>query len=400
SGSFVNAHYRRSTSSNEFMDHPRGVFLEQRFSGNLVRETETRMAEVFNASLQADLSANVRLTIGGTHSIADNEYRVAQKRNSTTTVDRLSGAVAYKLGSNATVKARLETSETLHDLGSQSLGSYTDKRQSAKLDIAYPVSSTLQVQLGTGAQLFQNFYKAKDVNPRDRDQLDEYVNLRINSTPFPKVAAAVFLSASQTRYVNIDGSLSQNNRRETTYDFRPEFTYKITERLELKQEYGLNIEFTEFDFTEEDNFLDRNFLFGNTVRAKLTPSLSSTFDYSLLLHDRGSYLRPAPGAERLLDIDQEDRRDQMSIGFRYQINPRLALVGRNDYTIRRDQLAGGSGTSSFEEGGLEVGAEGKYDFGGGRRLVFRLMKVSRFGRFSSPEQEDYWNMDSSLNYPF
>jgi hypothetical protein len=110
--------------------------------------------------------------------------------------------------------------------------------------------------------------------------------------------------------------------------------------------------------------------------------------------------RSERGEERLLDIQQEDRRDRMSITFRYQVTPRLALLGGHDYTVREDVFAGGRGAPTFKDGGLEVGAEGNYNWGTGRKLRFRLVKVNRFGRFNSPAQEDYWVADSALNFQF
>jgi hypothetical protein len=292
----------------------------------------------------------------------------------------------------------LERREVLNDLGSQSIGSFFDKRRSMKFNFDTALLNSLKVSMQAGASLLQTFYKSFDVNPRDRDQLDRYANIRLSSNPFTKVTTGIYLSVGQTEFVNVDGSLSQDNRAETTYDLRPEFTYRITERVSLKQTYGLNIEFTEYHFTEDDNFLDRNFTFTNTVKAKLSNSLDTEVYYQLRLHDRGSYLRPEPTAERELSITQEDRRDQMRISFRYQINSHLTLLGRNDYSQRTDLRTGRNTT--FTDGGVEIGVEGNYDFGPERVLKLRMQRVKRFGRFNSKEQEDYWVMDSSLTYAF
>lgn len=395
----VNAYYHRFSYTNEFMDLPRGVFLEQQFNENLVREVETRTAEILKVNAVSNPNGAIQVILGMERSETDNRFVTAAKRNARTVTDAVRAQVVYNMRPNLTFRFNMDNLDVLHDLGENSLGTYTDKRQSIRASAIYSPTRTFQLQLTAGNALYQNFYRDFIVNPRDRDQLDQFINLSINSQPFPKIAAEILMSASQNDFVNISGTLSQNNRKETTFDFRPKFTYKITNRVELKQRYGLNIEFSDFVFTPDENFLDRNFLFGNTVRVYLTTRLSATMDYSLLLHDRGSYLAPFPGAERLLDIDQKDRRDVIDLDFRYAVTPRLALLGGYDFTTRRD-LNNVSNVPAFRDGGLELGAEGAYAWGTNRNLRFRLIKVNRFGRFNSAKQEDFWNMDSMLTFQF
>jgi hypothetical protein len=396
----IDARYMRYSMTNRFMDLPRGVFLEQQFTENLVRESETRGTENLRVNLRTAPNERLQLAFTMEHGETDNRFVNAFKRNVATATDGVTAALSYNLRNSRSLRINLESVEVLHDLGENSLGTYIDKRQSVRVVLDYPVTSTLRTSLSLGTALLQNFYEKFEINPRDRDQLNQFVRLSISSVPFPKITTSISLSASQTDFVNISGSLSANNRKETSFDLRPEFTYKITDRVELMQQYGLNIEFTDYVFTEDENFLDRNFMFSNTIRARLTPRLSTTVRYTLLLHDRGSYLSPFLGAERLLDINQEDRRDAMKITLRYAITPRLTILGGHDYTIRRDVLAGPGGAPSFRDGGVEVGAEGNYGWGAGRSLRFRLVKVNRFGRFNSPAQEDYWVADSALSFGF
>jgi len=391
--------YDHYSMVNDFLDLPRGVFLEQQFNEGLIPETETRVIEDRFINLRVAPNEHLHVVLSAQRSRRDNRFLKASKRNAKTITDGVSATLTYGQRGGKSLEIVLDNYEVLHDLGPNSLGTYIDKRQSVRIVLQYPVTRTLSTNLSLGTSLFQNFYDKYDVNPRDRDQLNQFVRLGIRSTPFPKITASINLSASQADFVNISGSLSANNRKETSFDFRPEFTYKITERIDLMQQYGMNIEFTDYVFTEDDNFLDRNFLFSNTIRAQLTSRLSSTLRYTLLLHDRGSYLSPYAGAERLLDINQEDRRDVMKITFRYRITPHLTILGGNDYTVRRDVL-GGPLSPVFRDGGVEIGAEGNYGWGVGRTLRFRLVKVNRFGQFHNPAQEDFWVADSSLDFGF
>lgn len=396
----VAANYSRYTKTREFMDLPRGVFLDQQFEGNLIRETETRTSDVLRLSAETVPLQPVLLKLSGEHRVNLSDFAVATRRYQQTTEDRLEGTLTYRMPKNMQFSGTLENSETIRDLGPQSLGSYSDKRKTLRLSLQVPLTTTFQVQLQTGTSIVQTFYADFENNPRDRDQLDQYANIRITSRPFSKIGSLIYLAFNRTDYVNIDGSLSQNNRAESTWDFRPEFTYKVNERIELKQTYGVNLELTEYDFVADDNFLDRSFTFNNLVKARILPAVSTEVRYSLLLHDRGSYLTPPGGGERLLSITQEDRRDEMLISFRYRMSEHLTAVGENIYSQRRDVFAGGNRTNRFTDGTLNIGIEGNYDWGEQRKLNFRVKRVKKFGRFNSPEQEDYWEMDSTLAYKF
>jgi hypothetical protein len=400
SNASVDAYYHRFSYSNRFMDLPRGVYLEQQFTEDLVPEHEERSAEILRLSAVTNPNGRLQVVLGAEHSELSSRFATAAKRNSDTVTDGVRAQLVYNARENAAVRVILDKAEVLHDLGPNSLGTYTDERKTVRTVFSYRATETLNLQLGLATTLLQNFYKDFDFNPRDRDQLDQSVDLRIASRPFPKLTAQIDLAARQTDLVNISGTLSQNNRQEISYDFRPELTYKITERIELRQRYGLNIEFTDYVFTEDLNFLDRNFTFSNNLRVQLTTRLSTVFDYSLLLHDRGSYLPPAPGAERLLTIEQEDRRDYVNIKFRYALTPNLAVLGGHDFTTRQSTTPGRPRSAPFEEGGMELGAEGHYNWAARRNLRFRVLKVERFGRLTSEAQRDYWIVDSALNFGF
>ena len=85
--------------------------------------------------------------------------------------------------------------------------------------------------------------------------------------------------------MNIDQSQSANNRVKTRYDFRPKITYKVSDEFNIEQEYWLAFEFTDFQFNETDNSLDRNVNFVNLFRYQMTPRIATSFSYRLELHD-------------------------------------------------------------------------------------------------------------------
>ena len=398
--SSVDVRYEHASYENEFMDLPRGVFQDQQFGSDLIRETQTRKHDAIALSATTQIIGGLMLNLDAGHSEDLNAFAIALQRFSEVTNDYLRADLRYRFNAKTKANFRITSSRTYSDLGPQSVGSnlLEDKLISGSVEITPRQGSKITVR--GGISLLQTFYEDFELNPRDRDQRNRFANLQITSKIMKDINASVYGAITQTDYVFIDGSLSQNNRAETTFDFRPQLTFSVTDRVTIRQDYGLNIEFTDFRFDESENFLDRNITFSNMINTRLSEALSVEVYYALLLHDRGSYLAPEEGAERLLNIAQEDRRDQMDVSFRYKLNQHLTIIGLNEYSVRRDRPAGAVRDIVFEDGGIELGVEGSYDFKRGRRLQFALRRVKRFGRFNTPEQRDFWVMNSQINYTF
>ncbi|MCZ6767513.1 MAG: hypothetical protein O7D32_11355 [bacterium] len=394
----IEARYSRYARVEKSLELPRGIFVEQIFDQDLERETKTVNSNVLN--LRAELSPvpGLTLRVEANHREQLNNFEVARNRFNNRVVNLLKGNLQYRIGKTS-VTLELENQNSLNDFGPTSVSGNRDKRRKIRLVLNQDITKTLSANVVFGTTLLQTFYLKFFENPRDRDQFDQLVNIRIRSRPFPKITAQIYGAVNQSEFVSIHRSQSQNNRTQLSLNFRPEFTYKISKMVSLNQIYGLNIEFTDHVFDENKNFLDRNITFSNTITAQLFPTLQLELFYGLLLHDRGSYLRATPTSARFLDVEQEERRDQMEIRFRYNVNDKLAIVGSNEYSRRQDTFVGGR-TNVFIDGGLSLGIEGNYKLGPSRDLKLVVRKVTRFGQFNSPEQENYWVMDSSINFAF
>jgi hypothetical protein len=391
----VKAEYSRYLSKEDYLELPRGSFGEQQFDQPARPEEQSRDVRDISIDAEAKPVRGLKLTVQAKHTDGATYFAEAKERTSRDVGDAQQGNLTYSHGVKTSLNFDVGNRKTFHWLGEKRTGSYDDKDRRIKFGWNQTLTNTLRFTAQAGASLTQSFYVDTD---RDRDQKYQFASVRLNSKLFPKVDASVYVSVSKTDYLNIRASFSQNNRAETVYELRPEFTYKINSRLELTQRYGLNIQFADFVFQDDENYLDRNMSFSNMLRTRLSTKLGADFYYALQRHDKGSYLRPSPSAERILEINQEERRDEVKLSFRYQINRHLALTGLNEYSQRKDLLSPSS--SIFKDGGIEVGIDGNYDFGEQRTLKFAMKRVKRFGRFNAEAQNDYWVMDSSINYTF
>lgn len=394
----IEARYSRYERVEKSLELPRGIFVEQIFDEDLEREIKTVNSNVLNLRAELTPMPGLTLKVDANHREQLNDFEVAKNRFNNRVVNLLKANLQYKIGKTS-VTLDLENQSSLSDFGPTSVSGNRSKRRRIRLVLNQDFTKTLSANVIFGTTLLQTFYLKFFENPRDRDQFDQLINIRIRSRPFPKITAQIYGAVHKTEFVSIHRSQSQNNRSQLSLNFRPEFTYEISKMVSLNQIYGLNIEFTDFVFNENDNELDRNITFSNTITARLFPTLELELFYGLLLHDRGSYLRDTPTSQRFLDVEQEERRDQMEIRFRYNVNDYLVVVGSNEYSRKQDTFVGGR-TNVFIDGGLELGIEGNYKLGPNRDLKLVLRKVTRFGQFNSPEQENFWVMDSSINFTF
>ncbi|MEJ2722169.1 MAG: hypothetical protein P8181_13670, partial [bacterium] len=392
--SVVRAQYVRYTRTDKYLNQPSGVHGGQQFDAELRPELETKDVEAVRLEADTYPMRTVNIGLAAEHRDDSHYFLVDDKRSKVDVSDILTAELNYRPWVSSTLGAKIEHSMGTHRFPTK-LGTYDDETKRLTLNWNQTVTPTLSFSMVSGVSLVQTTYLDTD---SDRDQRYQYANLRINSKPFPKISTMVYVEVAQTDKFNIKSSRSQNNETETRFDLRPEFTYQINNRISITQKYGLNIEFSDFLFQADQNFLDRNITFSNTLNVKLTPGLTAEVFYSYLFHTKGSYLEPEGGGEKLLSTDLKERRDEIDIGFRYQINKHLAAVGRNEYSQRKDLFA--TGGSVFKNGSIELCVVGNYDLGESNGLKFTLRRVKQFGLFNSPEQQDFWVMDSALNLAF
>lgn len=408
--------YERFIRSEERMTFPRGVLGNQQFGAELIREAEFKNVRVATLHGRSEPLPGTAFSLRMEHRNDLQDFREQKEQFRHTVSDRIAGSVGKTFFGRVRFNSTFDWARIDYDLGELSVGSYRDERRQLRLTADFLTSDgkTAKLQTQAGISLLQTSFTDLDdtgrqINPRDRDQQDTYFNARLLSDPFPKVSTNIYMSITRAEFVSIDRQFSQNNRSNLTYDFRPELTYVINPRITVKQTYGLNVEFTDqfFERPGTEDLLDRNVTFTNDLAVKLTKKLSCWMVYTLLFHDRGSFLPQDPDAvveagvnERFFDVENEDRRDQMDLRFEYRINQSLVLLGRNRYSRRVDTFVRAERENVFADGAIELGTRGNYQWGQGRSLTFRLIRVKQFGRFARPEQEDFWIMNTEFLYAF
>lgn len=415
---YVDANYLYYDGERTWADQAQGSLGGQQ-SGveNVFQETESRSARALLFSVNAKVWKNLRVTASGGHDSQLFDYAIQQTRYSNTVSDALKGAVMYTTPWKTAAVVTLENTETLRDFGPLSVSSYNDTRMKASLSLKHRFSKTFTADLSGSTQLTRSEYLDTTANPRDRDQIDTSVNLRFGSTPYKKLVASISLAYSASEIVNVDASQSSNNRTRDLYELRPNFTYYMSDKFSISQGYGVAIEYTDFTYVSENNFVDRNLIFTN--RFDFKPSgpqgrIGFVFDYAYNFHDNGSYLPDPITGEEELSVQGEDRRDRVNLRMDYRVMSRtiepkfpgdssrrqiLTIFGEERFSRFEDisVLTGSSFVTT--DGQLTVGTRGDYEFGAGRKLTFSLARVRRDTQFGSEAEKEYWDIRSDFNFP-
>ena len=394
------ASYAAYNSNRTYADQAQGA-LGGQLGGveNVFEETETRETRATAMSLNSLLWTDFIIKVDASHEEQVSDYAVQTTRFTETVIDGVRGSVTYVMPWKTRSVVQFDNFETLRNFGPQSVGSFNEVRKRASIGLGHAFKPMFRIDLNASTQLTQSFYIKYDENPRDRDQVDNLVNVLISSAPFTQVTANVTLAYSSTQFINIDKSQSRNNRTRDQYELRPGFSFRLNDRITISQTYSVLIEFTDYDYQANDNFLDRNLLFTNTVVYRPSTDIGFRFEYGLYLHDKGSYLPTGANGEDLLNVDREDRRNRLLLRLDYDVNQRVAVFAENRYSQFVDRTVSTGEERVTTDSQIQVGTTGNYDWGNNRKLKFMLTRVKRYGQTGSSREKDYWDMRSELNFP-
>jgi hypothetical protein len=408
---YVNYKYEEYEANEEFTDQERTSTGTQKLGPeNLYREHRTVKARVTNVGFRSTMMGGLSLNVDAKRNDHYTHYMRTPTRFSHNITNTLQSEIKYRLFTGTLVTANLKVENAERDLGPQSASSNERNERMLRMNVRHGFDADTFVDMFGSVSLLQTFYDPNK-NIRDNDQLEHRLNVRLNSKPFSKLRATVNGTYIRTEFVNMNATLSSGNRVKSNFDFGPSITYTMNPRIEITQNYGLSIEFTDHTFEQDadtDNFLDRNVTFSNEVVALLTPKLRTTFRYGFHFHDRGSYLRtdedgdgePDEEGTRYMNREREDRRDEIRIRLRYQINGHLALIGDQRYSRRENRTIGSDIVSVTEDGSIELGVQGSYNWSKDRKLTMKIQKAKRFSPFVTEAQKDFWIVDAELLYGF
>jgi hypothetical protein len=186
---------------------------------------------------------------------------------------------------------------------------------------------------------------------------------------------------------------------------KPSFVFTPASWVSIAQVYMIKIDFKDFIYRDEDNYLDRNTALETRADFDVTERVRFGFKHNYLLRDSGSYL--LKGDERFYTRTGETRQHDLrlsveympvkdfSVGaitdFRHQVFSRLGEVGGRRSVISSDV---------YDTGGLRLGFMRRKKISESGQLNLDVNYVRGFGKSLSSLRRKYWEVEASLAFNF
>jgi hypothetical protein len=223
-----------------------------------------------------------------------------------------------------------------------------------------------------------------------------------------EIETGVKFTYKQFETINIDRSLSGDNRTDFTYWVVPRFSLRPKKWIEIGQEYEIKMEFTDFTFRENENFLDRTTIMNTTANFNLfMRRLLLGIRHSYLFTDTGSYLRPEGGGERLYGRTSENFEHRFNFRFEYAPTKGMSVFSNSNYRFQQSNRLGfeeGRRVTTdkrfYDSGELQVGIKRGTKITESGTINLNIAWVRRFGPNLTPERREFWEVDMNMTVNF
>ncbi len=357
---------------------------------------------IVNTSLQP--LSFLALSTNFKHSRATQKYRVDTRLSMESETNSMDAAARYSYAPRGTLQFGASTSDALSDYGPVSLSSYRERDHVLSLSVNQDLGDSISISLSGSGSLKQRFYLKQTVNPRDADYLLYRAKFNLRA-PYRKFSAVINGSADRYETININSTLSGDNRIENKYQLGPRLWLQAAPWLSLSQDYLVKIEFTDFVYTADKNYLNRTTSLNTRADFNVFRSLTFDFLHSYLKKDTGSYLMRAAG--RRYSPTNETFEHSLELTVQYQVIADFLLTAENDFRIQRSNVIGSrngrriiASTTTYESGGMKVGFVRTMKFGERGGISLDVAYVRNYGPYITRERKEYWEADSELTLRF
>lgn len=411
--------YRTVTGNEGRVMPPRGNSLEIIDDPTAaVKETSQLKAQelVMRSALQPTRYFDIDLSFD--HEISSLKNVMDTRLNKETENSKLEARTAYRYDETGKASIGISTTKNKVDYGPTSISSFEDREYKINMGIRQAITDSLSVSLSGSAKLIQRFFVKTEANPRDADILHYRGDAGLTAKPFPRFATSVSFTADRYEVINIDGTLSGDNRVDYLYWAVPKYTLQLTRWLKIAQDYSIKIEYTDFIHKEQENYLNRTTALRTLADITIFHNLEFKFTHNYLMRDTGSYTYKEKYTydepvldrnERLYNPTSENLEYGIGLELRYQPLPDLRLWVKADFQDKRSNfLRFKEGTtereviqvSAYDSGGLVLGFARARKIGADGKIDLNVAYNKRYGPFLSDEKREYWDVDAALTFNF
>ena len=385
---------------------PRGNALEILDDPEAAREEEEhKIGQSIDMTSFFQPLSFVSVDLAFEHNNNEQKNRVDTRLNKKTEGTEITAKVLYEYAERGRMSFTIENAKSDVDLGPLSLGSYEEKDKKFGMGIAHRITDSLGVTLRGSVSLNQRFLKKREQNPRDLDVLYYAGSANMTAVPFSGVNTSVNFTFNRRETINIDRTLSADNRIDYLYQFVPVLRLKPAYWVTVNQNYTLKFESTEFVFDENNNTLDRTIGVETLAQFTIRWFITFAFRHEYQKRDTGSYRRR--DGERRYGRTAENIDNDLDLRLTYRPNPEFAIRGGAKFQTQESSRLAKQGTqtvvvssNTFESGEFRVGLDRKRNIGAGGVFDLKIDYVRRYGPNVTAERREYWIIDASLKFAF
>jgi hypothetical protein len=344
------------------------------------------------------------LSTSFTHARATQKYRVDTRLSMESEENSIDATASYAYAARGSLQFGVSTSDNLFDYGPVSLSSFRQRDNVLSLSVSQKLGDSISVSMSGSGSLQQRFYLKQTVNPRDADFLLYRANFNLRA-PYRRFGADINGSVDRYETINISSTLSGDNRIENKYQVGPRFSLRPASWLSLSQDYIVKIEFTDFVYTQDKNYLNRTTSLNTRANFNVFRTLVFDFVHGYLKKDTGSYLMRAAG--RRYSPSNETFEHSLDLAAKYQVTADFLVKVEGDFRIQRSNVIGSlngrkiiAATTIYESGGTRFGFTRTKKFGERGGISLDVAYVRNYGPYITPERKEYWEADSELTLKF
>jgi hypothetical protein len=399
--------YQRTVGVVRKVNPPRGNSLEVIENPDLAQMEKASMkTETILAKSRIQPLNSLTVDFEFNRDYYDQQNVVDERLSKETELKKLGTKVGYWYSESGRAEFVVERRENDVDYGPVSLSSYLESERTLKVSLTQNISDSVQVSLKGSGALKQRFYRKKDANPRDADYLNYYLLADLDAGLPLDIRAGVKFTYRQYETINIDRSLSGDNRTDYTYWVVPRFTLSPTDWFEIGQDYEIKMEFTDFTFKENENFLDRTTIMSTHAKFRFLRShLGIKHRYQFI--DSGSYLRPPDGSERLYGRTNESFEHRFDFRYEYMPVEEFTIFNYSNYRIQESNRLGAVdgemgiiSTRYYDSGQMTLGFSRLTKVTDSGKIDLNVGWVRRFGPNLTKERREFWEIDMNVEIKF
>lgn len=249
----------------------------------------------------------------------------------------------------------------------------------------------------------------RQFNDNDRDRLENNWSASLTTAWDPNFRTTGTFAYRHVEDIAIRRNRSANNNFKDIYEVRAGYYWPLETWLQLRQDYRLEIQFTDYAYDELESITlrdDYNKRGNLSTKVTLKPSPRLTFNLGQEHSARFNAGESAENAagDAVYSRDLEQRISTVSLGLSYQVQPGFTLEGATERTKDVKTTFGARATRTLRLG-RQVWVGGTYNrtIGKpeeGRTLTARLKKYYASGPNVQAANGDYWDADIALGWKF